>query len=146
MIRNRPVYQDELTYLAALGGRVWLLVLVGAHTEVLDSFPGVPLAPEQDGVRASGCPCGELVDSQGFTASLKDALLSGSGEPEGGNGELGDVHKTDVVGDGGDGDDDLGITVGRARGLLHNARERDGRAVDLGEEQAVKDRLKRIVQ
>ena len=132
-----------MTYLAALGERVWLLVLVGAHAEVLDGLPCVPLAAEQDGVGAGRCPDRELVKGQDLASSLEDALLGGDREAEGGNGELGDLEQTDIVGDGADDDDDLGVTLGCVLGLLHDAGKGNGRAVDLGEEETVEDGLKR---
>ena len=126
-------------YFAALGGGVGLLVLVGAHAEVLDGLPGVPLAPEQDGVGASGRTDGELVQGDGLTTSLEDALLGGLGEAESSNGQLGDLDETDVIGDSADNNNGLGIAVGGARGLLQDAGQRNGRAVDLGEEKAVEN-------
>ena len=95
------------TYLAALGESVGLLVLVGAHTEVLDGLARVALAAEQDGVGASGCTEGELVEGENLTAGLEDALAGGRGEAEGGDGELGQFGQADVIGDGADNDDDF---------------------------------------
>ena len=130
-------------YLAALGGGVGLLVLVGAHAEVLHGLTSVPLAAEEDGVRASGRTEGKLVEGEDLTTSLEDALLGGSGETEGSNRELGDLKQTNVIGDGANDDDDLRITVGRVLGLLHDAGEGNGGAVGLGEEETVEDRLNR---
>ena len=130
------------TYFAALGGGVGLLVLVGAHAEVLDGLPGVPLATEEDGVRTSRRAKGELVEGENLTAGLEDALLGGGGETEGGDRQLGDLKQTDVVGDGANGDNDLGVTVGRIRSLLDNAGKGNGGAVGLGEEETVEDGLR----
>lgn len=130
-----------MTYFAALGKGVGLLVLVRTHTEVLDSLAGVPLAAKQDGVRTSRRAESELVEGQGLATSLQDALLSRLGEPEGGNGELRDLQKTNIVRNGADGNDDLGVTVGRILGLLDDAGEGKGRAVRLGEEETVEERL-----
>ena len=131
-----------MAYLPALRGGVGLLVLVGAHAEVLDGFPSVPLAAEQDGVGTGRCPDGELVEGQCLASSLEDALLGGGREAEGSDGELGELEQADVIGDGADNDDDLGITLRSVLSLLHNARKGNGWAVDLGEEEAVEDGLK----
>ena len=116
-------------------------MLVGTHAEVLDGLTSVPLAAEQDGVRTSGGAKRKLVEGQDLTAGLQDALLGGLGETEGSDGELGHLQKADIIGHSADSDDDLGVTVGRIRSLLDNPGEGNGRAVDLGEEQAVEDRL-----
>lgn len=63
--------------------------------------------PQQNGVGTSGCAECKLIQSQGLTASGNDALLGGLGEPQGGNGDLGEDGKTDVIGDGTDLDNDL---------------------------------------
>ena len=117
-------------------------MLVGAHAEVLDGLPGVPLAPEQDGVGTSGRTERELVEGDSLTTGLEDALLGGLGEAEGSDGQLGDLEETDVVGDGANNNDGLGVTVGSVGGLLEDAGEGNGRAVDLGEEKAVEDGLR----
>ena len=118
-------------------------MLVGAHAEVFDSLTGVALATEEDGVRASGRAESELVEGQSLAASLEDALLGRLGEAQGSNGQLGDLNETDVIGDSADNNNGLGIAVGGARGLLQDAGQRNGRAVDLGEEETVEDRLNR---
>ena len=121
---------------------VWLLVLVGTHAEVLDGLARVPLAAEQDRVRAGGRAHGELVKGEDLATGLEDALLGGGGETEGGDRQLGDLKQTDVVGDGANGDNDLGVTVGRIRSLLDNAGKGNGGAVGLGEEETVEDGLR----
>lgn len=118
-----------------------LLVLVRTHAEMLDGLTGVPLAAEQDGVRPGGRAESELVEGQDLTAGLEDALLGRLGEPEGGDGELRNFQKTDIIRHGTDSDDDLGIAVGRALGLLNDAREGKGGTVRLGEEKTVEERL-----
>ena len=129
------------TYLAALGDGVGLLVLVGAHAEVLHSLTGVALATEEDGVRAGGRAESELVEGQSLAASLENALLGRLGEAQGGSSQLGDLKQTDIIGDGADNDDGLSLAVDSAGSLLQDAGEGDRRAVDLGEEQAVEDGL-----
>ena len=116
-------------------------MLVGAHAEVLDGFARVALAAEEDGVRTSRSTHRELVEGQSLAASLQDALLGCRGEAQGSNGQLGNLEETDIIGDCADGDDDLGVAVRGSRSLLHNAGKRDGRAVRLGQEEAVEDRL-----
>ena len=108
---------------------------------MLDGLTGVPLAAEQDGVRTSGRTKGKLVEGEDLTTGLQDALLGGSGEPEGGDRELGNLKQTDVIRDGADGDNDLGVTVGRTLSLLDDAGKGDGGTVGLGEEKTVEDCL-----
>ena len=117
------------------------LVLVGAHAEVLVGLARGALATEEDGVGTGGGAGGKLVEGEAFTAGLEDALARGLGEAEGGDRELGDFDQTDIVGDGADDDDDLAVAASVV-GLLCDAREGEGRAVDLGEEEAVEDGLK----
>lgn len=116
-------------------------MLVGAHAEVLDRLTGVPLATEEDGVGTSGRAERKLVEGEDLTTSLQDALLGGGGEAESSDRELGDFEQANIIRNGADRDDNLGIPVRGALGLLDDAREGDGRAVDLGEEKTVEDRL-----
>ena len=106
-------------------------MLVGAHAKVLDGLARVALATEEDGVRTSRSTHRELVKGQGLATSLEDALLGRGSEAQGGNRQFGDLEKTDIIGNGADGDDDLRVTVGCIRSLLDNAGEGDGRAVRL---------------
>lgn len=114
---------------------------MGTHAEVLDGLAGVPLAAEQDGVRTGGRTQGELVEGEDLAAGLEDALPGRGGEAEGGDRELRDDAQTDIVGDGADDDDDLGLAVRGASGLCGDAGQGDGRAVDLGEEETMEDGL-----
>lgn len=98
-----------------------LLVLVGAHTEVLVCLPGSLHTTEQDSVGTSGRTDGELVEGDRLTASGDDALPGSTGEAEGGDGELGDLGEADVIGDGSDLDDDLGVAFGGVGGFLHDS-------------------------
>ena len=131
----------QRTNLAALGDGVRLLVLVRAHAEVLDGLTSVPLAAKQDGVGTSGRTERELVKGDGLTAGLEDARLGRLGEAEGSDGQLGDLEEADIVGDGANNNDGLGVTVGGVSSLLEDAGERQRGAVDLGEEEAVEDGL-----
>jgi len=127
--------------LAALGQGERFLVLVRTHAKVLHRFTRVPLAPQQNRVRTSGCPQGKLVQSQSLSTSIENALLRGSRKAESGNGEFGDLSHTHVVRDGSDLYDDFRREVRYALCLLGNSRQGDGRAVDFGEEQSVEDDL-----
>lgn len=75
-------------------------MLVGAHSEVLDGFPGSPLSSQKDGVCAGGRTESELVESQDLTASVENALLRTTGESEGSDRQLGDLLQPNIVGDG----------------------------------------------
>ena len=114
---------------------------MGAHAEVLDSLPRVPLATEQDGVRAGRCPDGEGVKSQGLATGLEYALLRRLGESECSDGQLGDFKKTNVIGDSSDNHDSLRLAVGSVGGLLEYTGEGDRGLVDLREEETVEDGL-----
>ena len=116
-------------------------MLVGTHAKVLDGLAGVLLATEQDSVRASGRTERKLVEGEDLTAGLQDALLSRSGEAKSRDRKFGDLQQTNVIRNGTDSHDDLGVAICGIRSLLENAGKRDGRAVDLGEEQTVEDRL-----
>ena len=118
-------------------------MLVGAHAKVLHGVTSVPLAAEENGVRASGRAEGELVEGENLAARLEDALLGRGSETKGSNRELGDLKQTNVIGNSADDDNDLRVTVGRVLGLLHDAGKGNGGAVGLGEEETVEDRLNR---
>lgn len=117
--------------LAALGLDVGLLVLVGAHTEVLDSLTGVLWTADQQGVAASGGTQSQLVESQGLATGGENAAAGRSGESQSGDGHLGDLEKTVVVSNSADNDDSLALAVLVDLGL--DAGEGDGRSVHLCE-------------
>ena len=98
----RPSASTGTLELAALALDVGLLVLVGTHTEVLDSLTGVLGAAEEEGVGTGGETGGDLVDGEDLTAGLLDAGTSRGGDAEGRNGELGELKQAVVVGDGAD--------------------------------------------
>jgi hypothetical protein len=139
-------HREELlkrdTNLATFRDCVWLLVLVGAHTKVLDCLPGVPLAAEQDSVGTSRRTERELVEGDGLTAGLQNTLLGGLSEAEGRNSQLRDLEQTNVIGDSSNDNDSLGITIGRVGGFLEDTGKGNRRTVDLGKEQAVEDSLR----
>lgn len=92
------------------------LVAVRSETKVLDRLPRVLRSAEKEGVGSSGCLERQLVKSQALAAGSGDAGTRGSGEPERGNGQLGDCEEAVVVGDGRDDDNGLaGVSLG---GLL----------------------------
>lgn len=99
--------------------------------KVLDGLAVVPLAPQQDSVRAGRSTESELVEGEALAAGSDDALASGDREAEGSDGELGNLGETLVIEDGANGHDGLGIVGVGASGLLDNAGDGDGRAVDL---------------
>lgn len=88
-------------------------MLVRTHAEVLDGLAAVPLPPQQDGVRTSRRTESELIESQNFTTSLEDSLFGRGGETEGGNGEFGHLQETNIIGDGSNNNNDLGVTLNR---------------------------------
>lgn len=136
-----PSYAQHSTHFASLGGSVWLLVLVRAHTEVLDRFTSVPLATEEDSVGTSWCTGCKLVKGQDLTAGVEDALLRRTGKPKGSNRELRDIVETDIIGDGTDSDNDFRLAVLCVGGFLNYAGEGNGRTVDLRLEQTLQDYL-----
>jgi hypothetical protein len=72
-------------------------VLVRTHAEVLNSFPSVPLTPEQYSVGASWGTKGELVEGKRFSTSLQDTFLGALGKAKGSNRELGDLQQADII-------------------------------------------------
>ena len=129
------------SHLATLGKSVWLLVLVRAHTEVLDSLTGVLLATEKDGVRAGRGTERKLVEREDLTASIKDALLRAASEAEGDDAQLRYGLQADVVRDGADNNDGFRLRIGCALSLLDDFGERDRWAVNLGLEETLQDDL-----
>lgn len=114
------------------------LVLVGAEAEVLDSLTSVLGTTKDQGVGASGGTEGELVESDGLTASGENAGAGGGSESESGDGELGNRQETVVVGHGAHNDDDALLLLASVR---DDAAQRDRGAVDLGRKQAAQNDL-----
>ena len=85
-----------------------------------------------------------MVESDSLTACSDNALLGGTGESEGGDGEFWDLSQSGVVGDGADLDDDLRFAVLGVGGLLYDAAEGKRGTVVLGEEEAVEDDLDQL--
>ena len=98
---------------------------------MLDGVTDVPLAPEEHSVGAGRGTEGELVEGEALSTSGEDALPSRSGESESGDADFRYLGHSLVVENGSDSHD--GFVVGRvgATGLFDDAREGEGRAVDL---------------
>ena len=141
----------ESTGLAASTGLLELASL--ASDERLDTVVGVgvvdrrPLAEvgkggtalrssEKDGVRSSRGTKGELVESDALPACGENSLTGVGGEAEGADTQLGALHHADVVGDLANDDGDLAVLV---RHVLRKTVKANGRGVDLGHVQALRD-------
>ena len=74
---------------------------------MLVGLPSSLHTPQQNGVGTSGGTERQLIQSQSLTASGNDTLLGRLGEPQGGNGDLGEGGKANVIGDGTNLDNDL---------------------------------------
>lgn len=73
-----------------------------------DSLSDVPLSPQQNGVGTGRSPQSELVQGQSLTTVGDDPVPGGSGEAQGGNGELANLGETLVIEDLSDNDNGLG--------------------------------------
>ena len=89
----------------------------GGLAEVPDGLTGVAPSTNENGSRPSGAGQCKLVKSQAFSTRGSDASTSGLGEAEGTDGELGDIKKTLIVGNGPDEDSNLSVLS------LHEARQ-----------------------
>jgi hypothetical protein len=119
--------------LATLALDVWLLALMGTHTEVLDGLAGVLGTTEEDNVATSRVLKGELIEGQALTACSLDASASRRSEAKSSDGQLGDCEETVVIGDGTDNGDSLTLVCllsSLGAGLCDNSGDRDGRSVD----------------
>jgi hypothetical protein len=136
---TRPSATTGLLELASLGLDVGFLVLVGTHAKVPDGLTGVLGATEEECVAASGGTEGQLVESDGLTTSRDDAGAGGVGEPKGGNGHLGDLEQTVVIGDSANDNDGLAFLA--LGDLALDAGDGDRGSVDAGHEQPAEDDL-----
>lgn len=120
-----------------------LLVLVGSHTEVLDSLTRVLGSTKKESSGTGRLAESKLVESQALSTVGLNASAGGTGEAEGGDRELGNLGQADVVSDGGDGDNGVLVGVGRVGlgDLAGDARDRNRGTVDLGHVQAAEDDL-----
>ena len=80
-----PSATTSLLEFATLALDIWLLVLVWAHSEMLDSFSGILWSSQQNNVGTSGSSHGQLVESQTFTTSLLNAGASSRSESQSSN-------------------------------------------------------------
>lgn len=112
---------------------------MGTEAEVLDGLTGVLGAAQQQGVGTSGLLKSQLVQGDGLATSGKDASAGGGGEAQSGDGHLGDLEQTDVVGDGADDNDSLLVVAVLQVGL--DAGQGDRGPVDAGHKQTAQDNL-----
>ena len=74
---------------------------------MLDSLSGVLGSTEEDGVGSGGGLEGELIKGEDLSSGLQDTGVGSAGDAEGSNGDLGDIKKTNIIGDGSDNNGDL---------------------------------------
>jgi hypothetical protein len=72
---------------------------VRTEAEVLEGLTGVLGTAEEESVGTSRCPQGKLIDGKALTAGLLNTSAGSRGEAESGDGELGDLQETGVIGD-----------------------------------------------
>jgi len=73
------------------------LVFVGAHTKVLNSLTGIPLAAEKYSIGTGWRAESKLIEGKGLAASLQDALLGTFCEAKGSNRQLGNFDQPDII-------------------------------------------------
>ena len=130
---------ELLVFVAAtvgLGGRAGH---AGSLAKVGASLARVDGTLEEDGVGAGGTHLGELIKGVDLSAGLEDAGAGLLGEAKGADLELGDIKETDVVGDGGNGNDD-GVLLSLLT-VSHNSGERHGGSVGLALEKTLQNDL-----
>lgn len=110
------------------------------ETKVLDSLSGVSWASDDDGVLTLGGSHGQLVQGDGFTSVLNDSGSGRAGESQGGNGGLGEVQQSDVIGNGTNNNHGLVSSTLLAQHTADSVK-RHWRSVDLGQEQRLQDDL-----
>jgi len=119
-------------------------VLVGSEAEVLNSLPGVLWSSQEKGVAAGWGPQSQLVQGDSLTTSGLDSCTGGGSEPESSDRKLGDSEDTVVISDGANDDNSslpILLTGVGVVGMAHDLGDGDGRAVDLGHEEAAEDGL-----
>lgn len=110
---------------------------------MLDRLASVLGTTEEESSGSSGLAKGELIESEALSTGGLNASAGSAGEAEGSDRELGDLKETDVVGDGGDGDNGrsgLELRVGLGD-LASDARDGKRGAVDARHIQAAEDDL-----
>ena len=119
-----------------IGGQY--LVLVWAETEVLEGLTGL-WSTEEEGVASGWGAESKLIQGENLTTGSQDAGAGGSGEAEGGDGELWDSQEAVVISDGSDNDN--GLVVGLLGDVGGDSGEGHWWSVDAGHEQAAEDDL-----
>ena len=90
-----------------LGVRPWKS---SGSSEVLLGF-SVFGSSDQKSVRSSWAGHHELIESHALSTGLNNSSSGSLGESEGGDGHLWDVKESDIIGDGGDGDNNLVLSL-----------------------------------
>lgn len=88
--------------------------------------------------RTSGGEEDELIKSEALAAGLDDSGSGSLSESEGGHSQLGDLKEAVVVGDSADNDGNAVLLLAE---VLHQARDRQRRSVDLGSDQSSRHSL-----
>lgn len=114
-------------------------MLVGTEAKVPDGLARVLGTPEDQGVAAGRRPECKLVQGDGLATGGSDAGAGSGGESKSGDCELGERGVQAVVV--GDGANHNNGTLLPLLGIGDDSRQGDGRAVDLGHEQASEDDL-----
>ena len=115
--------------------------LMLTHAKVLVGLTSVPLATEEQGASTGGRASGELIERQGFSSSIQDALLCTASEPKSSDGDRRELVEANIVCDGSNDDDNFSLVARRRCHLLGHSRERDGWAVDFRHEETLQDGL-----
>lgn len=114
-------------------------MLVRAKAEVLDGLTAVLGATENEGVATGRSAKSKLIESDSLTTSGNDAGTGGGSESKSGHGHLGASEQAVVVSDGAN--DDNGALLAFLVDVRDDAGQGNGRAVDLGHEEASKNDL-----
>ena len=91
-------------------------MLMRPKAEMLHGLPRILRPPQQHAIGSLGRPQRQLINRQTLASSLLDPRSRCAGEPQSGNGHLGDGQEAHVIGDGADDDEDLGV-FGRVGGV-----------------------------
>jgi len=106
---------------------------------MLDSLTRVLGTSQEKSIGSSWSSEGQLVQSKNFSTSGNNAGASSGSEAEGRNAKLGYGQESVVIGD--STNNDHGLVVGFLGCVRSNSRDRDGRSVDAGHEEAAEDNL-----
>jgi len=125
--------------LASLGLNVWFLVLVWAHSKMLECFSRILWSSQEKGVASSWGTESQLIQGQNLTTRRNDTGTSGCGETKSGDTELWDSEEAVIIGDGADDYD--GLVIGFLRRVGDNSGQGNGWSVDTGHEQTTENDL-----